>query len=94
MPYISNKSCQLQNITAYFTVLKIESKFCFMLCMDTEKAIWGRNKPSISNFLNSQPQSIPCSPGQFIWVKPAPEHDFWSNAPGLLEWGGGGSAWN
>ena len=63
--YQCHKINQLQNITAYFTVLKTESRFCFILCMDTEKAILSRNQP-VSNF-------CPCqilAPGQFILAKP------------------------
>ena len=32
-----NSRLQLQNLTAYFTVLETESNFCFMLCKDSEK---------------------------------------------------------
>ena len=76
-----NQINQLQNISAYFTVL---SKFCFILCMDTEKAILGRNKPRMSNFWNF-PALVKSHPlKQFMRAKPAPPgHDFWSNAPGL-----------
>ena len=68
--YQLHKINRLQNVTARFTVLKLKVDSVFILCMDKEKAILGRNKPRMSNFAASQPLSNPITPGQFMWEKP------------------------
>ena len=83
--YQCHKKHELQNITAYFTFLKTESKICFILGMHTKKAILSRNQPRMFNF---------CSfPGQFMSAKPnLLGHDLLVKCPGFAR--EDNDAWN
>ena len=79
--YQCHKINQLQNTTAYFTAPKTESKFCLILCMDTEKAILSRNQPRMSNFCNVPDPVKSRPPRQFMWAKPGPPDMIFGQIP-------------
>ena len=95
LSYPCHKINQLQNITAYFTVLKTESKFCFILRMDTGKAILCGNKPHMSNLCNFKAPVKSPTLGHIIWAKPCSRLRFLIKCPRVaVGWGGEGISRN